>query len=376
MYLHFSLSAMCIDHADSYPHNTELVTVLISAVLYFFLASDPGRIWSTDTRSYRASDDDGSMCGILLGPLLAATMLISSLDQSRTLPLQARSPNGQPLPNPPWLVDSPVTILTEQVKGRFQRLASSTALTMSRSTLLSLQTLLSVIFLTHLVANKWSTRRAIRLGQPINLQTSWTRLSSYIVFSLGVTATLLAVKQALQVLELPVWSAMAPWELVAASIFYQTNMYSISRLGRRSFTLGELTIVAALGVTLTMEAINVTLAKVSRSDGFLLIEADLNSPPAVRSAVPTYDALPQDVPDSIPTSGFPVDPHCRNVSHRISTVTTALPLEASGTETCSSATMATQTRLAQTSTRWFLLPLRNGVRLRRFGLLGEMDLGR
>lgn len=58
-------------------------------------------------------------------------------------------------------------------------------------------------------------------------------------------------------------SGVAPWELITASVLFQTNMYSISRLGRRSFTLGELGIVAALGVTLMLEAINLTLAKVS-----------------------------------------------------------------------------------------------------------------
>lgn len=43
---------------------------------------------------------------------------------------------------------------------------------------------------------------------------------------------------------------------------YQNNLYSISRLARRSFTLGELGLVAGVGATLIMETLNVTLAKV------------------------------------------------------------------------------------------------------------------
>lgn len=50
-------------------------------------------------------------------------------------------------------------------------------------------------------------------------------------------------------------------------MLFQASMYAISRLGRRSFTLGELGIVAALGVTLMIEAMNLTLAKVSNSQG-------------------------------------------------------------------------------------------------------------
>ncbi|CAO1614031.1 unnamed protein product [Sympodiomycopsis kandeliae] len=239
----------------------ELFAVITSSLLYFFLTSRPGKIWSTDARSYRSSDDDGAMCGLLLGPLLAASLLITSLDRPGVESTISRSPDGQPLSNPPWLVESPVRILGDINPFRFLEATDSTALALSRSTLLSLQTLLSIIFLSHLIATKYTTRRALKNAQLSRRETSWTRLSSYILFSLGVTAAVLAAREVLQRTGIPIWSAMARWEVVCACIFFQTNMYSISRLGRRSFTLGELAIVAALGVTLMLEAINVTLAK-------------------------------------------------------------------------------------------------------------------
>lgn len=56
-------------------------------------------------------------------------------------------------------------------------------------------------------------------------------------------------------------SGLSRWELFTASLVYQLNLYTISRLARRSFTLGELAIVATLGVTLLMESIYLTIAK-------------------------------------------------------------------------------------------------------------------
>lgn len=56
-------------------------------------------------------------------------------------------------------------------------------------------------------------------------------------------------------------TGLARWELFTASLVYQLNLYTISRLARRSFTIGELGIVSTLGVTLLMESIYLTIAK-------------------------------------------------------------------------------------------------------------------
>lgn len=191
-----------------------------------------------------------------MGPLLATTMLLSSLEASASTPLRSRSPNQEPLPRPPWLVESPVAILGERNRKAFLQATGLSALSLSQSTLLSLQTVISLIFLIHLIATRIS-----RTLQTTPSRGNWRRFSSYVVFSSGVTFTLFIMREAFEALGLPIWTGLARWEMITASISFQTNMYSISRLGRGSFTLGELGIVAALGVTLMIETINLTLAR-------------------------------------------------------------------------------------------------------------------
>jgi len=55
---------------------------------------------------------------------------------------------------------------------------------------------------------------------------------------------------------------LARGELFTIALIFQGTLYCISRLARKSFTLGELGIVAAIGVTLSVEALNITIAKV------------------------------------------------------------------------------------------------------------------
>lgn len=238
----------------------ELAIVVILSVVYFLLSRQRGLIWSTEPRSYRSSDDDGSMCGLLLGPILATTMLLISLKEMASTPPSQRSPNGDPLPLPPWYVEAPIPILGNRIRQAELRSMGMSTMALSRSTLVSLQTLISIIFLIHLVATKRFQKR------PEIKQTGWHRSRSYVIFSSLVTAGLYGSRELLGWYGVPLWTGLARWEVVTAAVSYQTNMYTISRLGRRSFTLGELGIVASLGVTLMLESIHLTLAKLFPND--------------------------------------------------------------------------------------------------------------
>lgn len=158
-------------------------------------------IWSTDARSYRLSEDDGSMCGLLLGPLLAATMLIASLEELPKTALRDRSPNGEPLERPLWLIEDPLPILSNRNRKGIIQMTSLSALTLSRCTLLSLQTLISLIFLIHLAATKWAqhTQRAMA-------QTTWGRLGSYITFSSVLTLSLYGFRELFGRFGIPLWT--------------------------------------------------------------------------------------------------------------------------------------------------------------------------
>ncbi|PWN19007.1 hypothetical protein BCV69DRAFT_288207 [Microstroma glucosiphilum] len=219
------------------------------------LAHGNSFIWSTDARSFRASADDGALCGLLLGPLLATTMLISALEEDgSTDESGSYLPNGPALTNPPWIVEGPVPILQGQAVS--SAAASMSALSLSRCTLLSLQTMISMIFLSHLCATRWARQWPQR-----TLQSNWQRLRSYSGASVVIIGLLWILREAFGHFGVPLWTGLARWEMISASILFQASMYAISRLGRRSFTLGELGIVAALGVTLMIEAMNLTLAK-------------------------------------------------------------------------------------------------------------------
>ena len=56
---------------------------------------------------------------------------------------------------------------------------------------------------------------------------------------------------------------MIPAELAASTFLYQMSMYSISRLVRRGFTLGELSIASASGISLCTEIGRVAYARLN-----------------------------------------------------------------------------------------------------------------
>ncbi|PWN51226.1 hypothetical protein IE53DRAFT_299774, partial [Violaceomyces palustris] len=232
-------------------HVIELGIVTVTSVLYFFMRSpnDKGAIWATDGRNYRESNEDGALNALLLGPLLATTVLFNALDEQQSL--VNVSPGGEPLPLPRWRVEGPPRILqhTRPTRGGLS------ALILSRYSLVSLLNLTSTVLLCHLLATKW-------IKKPHEFpRSNWRRLGSFTLFALALSLLLELVRETALLLGLPLWESLARWELVTAALIFQADLYTISRLARKSFTLGELGIVAMVGVTLSMEAINLTIAK-------------------------------------------------------------------------------------------------------------------
>lgn len=230
-------------------HIYELAYVVASSALYCLLRSsdENGVIWATDERNYRPSGDDGAICGLLFGPLLAVTSLFTSLaDQT-----SARPASGDSLVFPPWRIESPQPILGSRSvpHPRFS------ALTLSRCTLLSLQTLTATTLLAHLLATRW-------IRKPSTFpQSNWRKLWSFIKFSHVVALLLAGAREAFAAMHIPIWTDLTRSELIVTALFFQCNLYTISRLARMSFTLGELGIVATVGVTLSIETLNLTMAK-------------------------------------------------------------------------------------------------------------------
>ena len=233
-------------------HASEVGFVTIISTLYFFLRDPDGQaaIWATDHRNYRSCPEDGALNALLLPPLLACATLFSALQDQAAGRSSARA-SGEALPNPPWLVEGPPVILNHDRKLG----GGMTTLVVSQYSLVSTMCMTSTVLLCHLLATKF-IRRPHEFPK-----SNWIKLRSFTVFSTAIAITLELVKDAAAFYGFPLWSNLARWEVITAALFYQANLYTISRLARKSFTLGELGIVAAVGVTLTMETLNLFVAK-------------------------------------------------------------------------------------------------------------------
>lgn len=231
-------------------HACEVMSLVLGSMIYYLCLRDKkenGSIWATHLRQYRACGDDGAMLGLLLGPLLGVTCLFASLEDEPT----HRLASGDGLPFPPWRVETPALVLGNRSVPH----PTMTALALSRCTLLSLQTAMSTTLLVHLLATKY-----IRKPEKISA-SSWKRLWSCTKFAFAVSVSLTLSREAFSWIGIRLWTGLTRGELLTSTLFFQSNLYTISQLGRRSFTLGELSIVASVGVTLAVEALNLTTAR-------------------------------------------------------------------------------------------------------------------
>lgn len=235
---------------QSHASEVGLITVLSSIYFWFRDPQEQAAIWATDYRNYRSCPEDGAIIALLMPPLLACASLFSAIQDQAASPRSTRA-SGEALPNPPWLVDGPLPILSHQRKLP----GGMTALILSRYSLVSMMCLTSSILLCHLLATKF-------VRKPHEFpKSNWYKLRSFTAFASVLAVFFELVKEVAAFRGLPLWANLARWEVIAASLLFQANLYAISRLARKSFTLGELGIVAAVGVTLTMETLHLFVAK-------------------------------------------------------------------------------------------------------------------
>ncbi len=237
---------------ETQSHASEVGFVTIASTLYFFLRDpdEQAAIWATDHRNYRTCPEDGALNALLLPPLLACATLFSAIQDQAAGRSSARA-SGEPLPSPTWKVEGPPVILSHDRKLP----GGLTTLVVSRYSLVSTMCMTSTILLCHLLATKWICRSH---EFP---KSNWTKLRSFTAFATVVAIAVELVKDGAAYYGFPLWSNLARWEVITAALFFQANLYSISRLARKSFTLGELGIVASVGVTLTMETLHLFVAK-------------------------------------------------------------------------------------------------------------------
>ncbi|KAF9532582.1 hypothetical protein CPB83DRAFT_880691 [Crepidotus variabilis] len=218
--------------------------------------SDFGYVWMSVPKNYRESKDDGILTGLLLGPLIASALLISSLRQHA-------SSNPDSLPGG-WLIENAVFL-----KQSTAELPASQAVLLSRCSLVELSTFCSTMLLVHVCASwlieRWSGKADD--GKPDGERSSVPRSEGrrswyYILFVLSTSAMMIGGKVVSGVFQLNLWNYLNHFEVVVASLFYQFTLYVALRLAHRGFTLGELAVVCFGGTSLCLETFNLTIARI------------------------------------------------------------------------------------------------------------------
>lgn len=149
-------------------------------------------------QAIRESSDDGILTGLLLGPLIASSLLFSSLKQI--------SSGGTVLPAG-WLIETPVVLGNSQTK-----LSASEAILLSRYSLVDLSTFCSTILLFHVCASWWIEKKCRKDGsKPEGERTSvprsaGTRLWHYVIFTLATSAVIIGFKIMLKIYHINLWN--------------------------------------------------------------------------------------------------------------------------------------------------------------------------
>ncbi|KAK0537288.1 dolichol kinase [Tilletia horrida] len=210
---------------------------------------ETGAIWATDLRAFRPSLEDGAVFGLLMGPLVAATLLLISVDQLR--PESFLFPNGERIYDPRFRIEGPVQVL----KHARPLPQGTSTLILSRYSLLSMQNLISTIFFAHVLAARY-------LRNPEKLpRSTLAKTRSFALFAASLVSLLIGVHGAVRSIDIPLWSGLETWEFIVIAMMYQVDLFTVTRLARRNFTIGELGIVAQLGGIIALESIHFTAAK-------------------------------------------------------------------------------------------------------------------
>ncbi|KAH7925472.1 hypothetical protein BV22DRAFT_1046735 [Leucogyrophana mollusca] len=205
-----------------------------------------GFVWMSVPKNYRESPDDGILTGLLLGPLIAAALLYSSLKQTQ----RTSSSDFDPLPAS-WRIEFPRVLPNSP--------SAIESLALSRKCLVDYSTFCSFILLVQVCASWWFEaryrgRRSVSEGERGSVPRSETRRSwYYVLFTFIMTLVALGVRVVLSYVDVRIWQS---------SLFYQFCLYIAIRLAHGGFTVGELALVCFGGLALGTELLNLTRARI------------------------------------------------------------------------------------------------------------------
>lgn len=228
----------------------------------------------TDERGYRSplSVDDGFAAGAVIPVILAAGFLWDVVRRG--------DDSGQTLGRIRPIMD------VWQASGIVAPEGASTptdasiraSMIVSRVSLLLSTSINSFILILHMILSRTvlkverlpthNTKRflgALLLSSTVSF-ILWASLALNHAFAWGESLLLpLDTWTFLTPFSYPASPYISPAEAAASSFIYQMSIYSVSRLVRRGFTLGELALATGAGVSLCLEFWRITLARVSLS---------------------------------------------------------------------------------------------------------------
>ncbi|KAF9237618.1 Fph type histidine kinase [Melanogaster broomeanus] len=204
-----------------------------------------GFVWMSVPKNFRECPDDGALTGLSFAPLISIALLYSSLRQAAS-----RDPSLLPRD---WLIEAP------RVLEGARALSALDALILSRRSLVDYATLCSFILIVQISSSSWyearyRRKRSVSEGERGSVPRSEMRRTwTYWIYSYVLTLVVLCVRYLLACNHISVWQS---------SVFYQFCLYVALRLAHGGFTLGELALVCFGGLSLGMELLNLTRARI------------------------------------------------------------------------------------------------------------------
>ncbi|KAJ7722742.1 hypothetical protein DFH07DRAFT_1006356 [Mycena maculata] len=233
---------------------------------------DEGRafIWMSVPKNYRPAPDDGLLTALLLGPLVAAALLLTSLSSlahpeygsALYPPGDPTSPLSVPLGakgrDPLW----PLTLPSYSLHAHPLPITPEIALLYGRYALVDLATLTSTLLLMHVGASGWLEGRARRLAGGLGNGSASTATDErtsvprseplrgllFLAFAGGLSGVVWVVR-----VRVGIWAYLTPLDTIAAAWFYQLTLYVALRMAHRALTLGELGLVCFGGAAVFVE---------------------------------------------------------------------------------------------------------------------------
>lgn len=216
-------------------------------------------MWMTVPKNYRDCQDDGLLTGVLIGPLIATALLVTSLQQEAQI---AADPGYALLPRS-WLIEPPIVL-----DGAPSPKTVVEALVLSRRHLVDIAMMTSTILLAQVSASWWYESRFERAsnapeGERASVPRSEARkFGMYVLFIFGSTMTALCFRAVAVDAGLGIWQNMSYFEIILCSVLYQLYLYFAIRMAHRGCTVGELGLMCFGGVALSMELMNMTKARI------------------------------------------------------------------------------------------------------------------